>query len=725
MALRCLSFNHYDHLFAEAGAASTPEPFPEHRVVMFDPRLERGSTELSIGERWRLVDGAKRAADLIVVRGSSRDFAATVERDAVLRGLVGKVPLATLAGSWDASAREPQLGRPSWSSASLIDVPLDVIRTHELLTLIIESKSVYRERDCHFLLPSTTVHAEAFVRLADALDDHTDLVRIADWVLPMLENRVALLGDNGSLLGLLSVIRYEALRRYGWDAMTVATLDEYPDRAALRGVVDGLRAQDWERVLFLITVSSSGSIARRAKDVPNVDMDVVVLCDTNPPPATDGTCFAHYVIERWDAEDCEACPKLQVLTVDPRTYQVQTMLSRNKRSFDRDEAARCKPFWEAVDRTDAVKLHVRVPSADGNPAGPRHLAVSLDVPLLLEDPWFREQCVACLRAQPRPDLVLIPGHAATGALAELVCEAHELEPDDVVRVSVDAIDAALRQRMHECATVLVADDVVITAETMATLRRDIYAAGQPDHSIAVWGFAAVMRPPSRLEVSHIRRPFTAAPPPGAGPTAVPPSSVRLGYGFNLFLPPPGEKSCPWCAERALLEDRLDDLTGPARSLAEQRLTRLRRIDGLEPPLLLAGDDPESLTRDSYFGDLHAKAAFAAAAAVAQRQKDSLLRDREANVIELINVPLALEAFYDTILLAGLLRTFDRRDLRDTADDATTERALGEYRMDAGVLAEAGLAAVGGKLPPAAVRRRLVHCDALGEVAELLLALLDE
>ena len=114
MSLRCYSFQHYEHLFDEENIASVPEPFPDHRVILFDPRVERGSG--SIGERWRQLDTAKRTVDLIILRGSTEDFAASAEQDTLLRDTVADVPVITLTGSWDAGERCParcaQLGAP-------------------------------------------------------------------------------------------------------------------------------------------------------------------------------------------------------------------------------------------------------------------------------------------------------------------------------------------------------------------------------------------------------------------------------------------------------------------------------------------------------------------------------------------------------------------------------------------------------------------------------------
>lgn len=198
--------------------------------------------------------------------------------------------------------------------------------------------------------------------------------------------------------------------------------------------------------------------------------------------------------------------------------------------------------------------------------------------------------------------------------------------------------------------------------------------------------------------------------------------MRFGFGFDLFLPAPGAVDCPWCAERELLENRLTSLDGDARVLAEARLAWLRSTDGLHSPLLLRGDSPETRTVNSYFGQLRPEAAFAAASAVAQRQKDSFQRDRGVNELRYFNVPLAIEAFFDTVLLGGMLRTFERRDLREIGRDEEVGRALGEYQLDEAGLVEAAYAAITDKLPRGPVINRLRRTD-LGDAGELLLALL--
>lgn len=702
MALHWLTYNRYEHRFDGEGANGL-EPFADRRVFVFDPRIERGAE--TIGDRWRKLDSAIRGADVVILRGSSKDFLERVTGDALLRDRVKNTPLAVLSGSWNPDSRTPTLISPPWAVAPGEPVDLDVLREHELLTLVRESKAINREADCHYQLPSSTVHAEAFIRLADALTDHTDLVRLTDWVLPHLEQGAALLGDNGSLLGLLSTVAGQAHKRFGWADVPVATLDSYPsDPLAVRRFFDGFRARNRHRLLFLVTVSSSGTVAGRVNQATGSRADVIVLCGTDAKGGkSTAACFARQPVERWHTNadgECDACSRLQLLEVDPETYEVRTKLKRKRVGLDIEEAKRMALFWEAADRQGAVELHAEVPTATGDPAGRRHLAVALDVPRLLDDSWFRGECLAALRKQERPDAVLIPANAAAETLADLVVESHEIERKQVLIVPIGELHPEVVETLRRCSTVLIADDVLITAETVRGLRRRVHAACQS--SVATWGFVAVMRPPSLFEESRARRPFTSQSEDG-GKTF----ECRLSEGFKLFLAPPGERQCPWCQERDLLAERIDDLSEEAAAIATERLDRLRAI-GMKAPLLLDGAGP-TRTAGSYFGDLRDVAGFAAASALTQRMKESFQRDRGVQEIRTLDTALVLEALFDPILRAGILRTFDQRDLRDQTSDKETIPALGVYDAG-GSLAEDGYAAAQGKLPLEAVRQRLRTSD---------------
>jgi hypothetical protein len=714
MPLRCLTFRHHEALFED--------PFPEHSVLLFDPRVERSVDD--IGDRLRLLDVGPRTADLIIVRGGGEDFAARVEEDLVLRELVGDTPLRVLAGSYDARDRMPALSRPAWAAEDEMEPPLEVLRECELLTYIKSSKALIRRRGCHYHLPAGSSHAEAFIRLADALDDHTDLVRLSDWLLPYVSAQTALIADTGTLLGLLTTLAYEAHLRFGW-VCPIATLNEYPVRPGMiEDAIDRFRAQAWERLLFLISVSSSGSMAREFDAVPGIDAKVLVLCETaaegREVPGVEHV--ARLPVHRWPIEDdgsCPECKNLQTLVIDPQTYEVWWTPTWRAERPDMEEARRNAEFWEAADRSGAVHLHVQWGTAEGSPTPSRHLAVALDVPQLLGDPDFRRRAVASLAAIPLADFVLIPRHPAAPALRDLVRAAHGLSDDRIVEIAVGELDPALVARLVQAQRIVIVDDVLISGATLIALRDRIYRAIQPDdRQIDVWGWVVVSRPASHAELDHVRRRFGAIPvQPGAS------VEFRFDTAHQVFLP--SGNDCPWCAERHLLEDRLAGLEGDALAQAEDRHRKLVDTSGLEPPLLLSGDDGDLRTIGSFFGTLGSRAAFAAASGLAQHMKTSFQRDRAEGEVRVLDAPLIVQAFYDAILVAGLLRTLDQRDLRDPGRDAEIGRALGDNTHDYEVasLAELGLAAVRGKLPSGRVRTLLESRSSEAPIA-MLLAMLD-
>jgi hypothetical protein len=707
--LRCLSFHHNEQLFDAL--------FPQRSVLLFDPRVERSLDE--IGERFRQLDAAKRRVDLLVLRGSGADFLERVQADPVLPGVVGEIPTLVLVGSHDRQSPDPALVTPSWSQPAGCPVEATEFRGPEMLTAVLSSKAVFAQDGVHFLLPSSSSHAEAFIRLADALYDHTDLLRLADWILPYLAaDGTALVADTGSLLGLLSTVALEAQRRFGCN-VPIATLNEYPVRiGSIERIIENFQAQDWRSLLFLISVSSSGTMASRVGAIDGLDAQVVVLLET----ATDGGAlgaqsFAQFDVNRWTVGDggrCERCKDLQLVIVDPQTYEVRTNLRWTLRRPDMEEANRSASFWEAVDRADAVALHYEKPTAEGNPAGRRHLAVALDVAALLTDSDFRARAVGQLQTVDRPDLVIVPRHDATDELRALAVQAFGLDPSQVIDVAFGELDAQVVDLLKDVGCALILDDVLISGSTLLGLRDRIYRQTQrAEHDLNLWAFVVVSRPASPADKRHVRNRFGTRPPDGSSsPT------FKFAFAHDLLLPEVDD--CPWCTERHMLEERLASLQGNDRERAEQRLAFLRPVNGLAPPLLFGGDG-DFRTIGSFFGEVHSRAAFAAASALGQYMKCKMESSRAGSEVQVLDVPLIVQAFYDSLLVAGLLRTLDQRDVRDYGHDVDIAGVLrdpgGRYR--APTLAEFALAAIEQKLPAAAVRALLADHAEDPDVAFLL------
>lgn len=714
MPLRCLSFRHHEKLFDQV--------FVEANVLLFDPRVERSLDE--IGERFRQLDLAKRRVDLVVLRGSTSDFVDRVESDPVLPGVVGDVPVLVLAGGHDPKHPEPTLTSPGWSQAPSWTPTATDFREPELLTAVANSKAVYAQEGVHFLLPSSSSHASAFIRLADALYDHTDLVRLADWVLPYLaDGETALVADTGSLLGLLSTVSLEAMQRFGW-RVPIATLNEYPVRAgSIERILENFRAQDWRRLLFLVSVSSSGTLAARVHRIDGIDAEVLVLVETAVRGAQPAVAsFAQLDVDRWpvmDGDKCVQCKRLQLVMVDPQTYEIRTNLRWKPRRPDMEEAARSASFWEAADRADAVQLHYEKQTAENNPVARRHLAVALDIPALLADPEFRALALQNLRGVDPPELVVIPRHDATNSLRELAIEAFSLKPDQVVDVALGELDKHLVERLKQVETALVLDDVLITGGTLLGIRDRVYRQTQrAQHDLNLWAFTVVSRPATPAGRRHVLNRFGTRTPDGSGKPY-----FKFRHAHHLLLPEVDD--CPWCTERHLLEERLGSLSGGDRERAESRLAYLRPVDGLPAPLLFGGEG-DHRTIGSFFGELRSIAAFAAASALGQYMKCNMEDARAGSEVQVLNVPVIVQAFYDSLFVAGLLRTLDQRDLRDYGHDGEIAAVLrdpgGRYRTP--TLAEFVFAAIEEKLPPAAVAA-LLRERGMDPDAAFLLALLTD
>jgi hypothetical protein len=82
--------------------------------------------------------------------------------------------------------------------------------------------------------------------------------------------------------------------------------------------------------------------------------------------------------------------------------------------------------------------------------------------------------------------------------------------------------------------------------------------------------------------------------------------------------------------------------------------------------------------------------------------------REVETFKIVDVPLILQAFFDPIIVAAMLRTTPRRQLRDPWREPVVSRTIKENTKDYpdSTIAEMGLAAIDGKLPPGPVRELL-------------------
>lgn len=671
-------------------------------TLLFDPRLERG-VERVVGDRYRRLELSARTADLVVVRGSDPNLYAQVDSDRMFRDLADGRTVMTLAPEQKGSGLV--LRHADWSRDPEFDLPpIGKLCEAELLCGLHYEGAIFRHEGCHYLLPNSGVHAAAFVRMADALQDYVDVLRLCDYLIERVEPGTALAADNGSLLGLLSTLALKVSETKGF-VPQIRALNEYPvEPTAVGRMADELAAGGADRLLFCLSVNSSGRVAEQLAGLSTLPADVVVLCNAGTLPEMDNIeAFSRHEVDTWEAKEhgrCDECPRLHLLTIDPHNYEVRARVHLKPAPLEIHQADEARPFWEAAQDADAVRLHVQAETAPGSSTPVRHLAVQIDVGKMLEKhDEFRQRCLAKLRVLSPPQLVVIPKHGCSEVLKQLVLEAYEnLDPDDVLIGGVGDQAPELDGRLDQDIHVLVVDDALVSGATLVSLHRHIHSVRQDDGEAAISIFVPLSRPSSPGDHKHVAR--HVFPPERQGDGLI---KGGLHFAYDLLLPDATE--CPWCREKEFLEERLDDLSAENRQMANARIDRLRK---LEPPLLPCGKAEEPKTRGSFFGTLEPRAAFAAVSAYAQQMRCKMDEDRHDETIKIVDVPLLLQAFFDPIIVAAMLRTFQVRDLRDPGAAPEVARTISENikGYEPATIAELALAATEGKLPAATVRQLL-------------------
>ena len=252
--------------------------------------------------------------------------------------------------------------------------------------------------------------------------------------------------------------------------------------------------------------------------------------------------------------------------------------------------------------------------------------------------------------------------------------------------------------------VLIVDDTLVSGSTLLGLRLDVTgprssSTGEIDVTI----FVPLSRPSDPEDQLRVKRSVLRRDRPARKPAV-----GNLHFVQELLLP----EDCPWCGEGGMLTERLDSLGAESLEFASGREQSLRTRP-LVPPLLPLADDGEGKIVGSFFGDLKPVPAFAAVSAHAQHLHHRMERIREDETIKVLDLPLILQAFFDPIIVAALLRTLPRRDLRDPVAEHLVAREIetNARSYHHATIAELALAALESKLPARPVRVALAQVEA--------------
>jgi hypothetical protein len=332
-----------------------------------------------------------------------------------------------------------------------------------------------------------------------------------------------------------------------------------------------------------------------------------------------------------------------------------------------------------------------VPYVERGQQDSRHFSVFLDTAKLAAHPTFRQVCLNELKKVTAPELVLVPEHSNSEVVVQLCQEAYSTA---VCRVPPGRFSSDLQQRLKGVKRLLVADDAIVTGLTLLNLRTELFRVTQQNgDNPEVNAFVLVSRPASNSPLLAIRRRFRGR------------EVSQILTGAELLLPE--GRQCPWCAELRLLTAFRQSLRGAALERAEERIRKLEAR--IEPPLLMvpSGDARGDLrTLGSFFGTLRQEAAFAAGVCAAQTLTQQLGTLGGGIQLKVIDLAMAIDAYYEGVLLASLLRTFRGVHVRYPGSDPLVEEKLGGIdpeRAYPGVVAELALAAIENRIPSRRLR----------------------
>jgi hypothetical protein len=286
-----------------------------------------------------------------------------------------------------------------------------------------------------------------------------------------------------------------------------------------------------------------------------------------------------------------------------------------------------------------------------------------------------------------------------------------------LRYEVGSFSESEREALANASQVLIIDDALITGSTLFRIRNEIYGITQEiKRQIPFRAFVVVSRPASENTEEAVKQRFTVPFPDDR-----PGMDIRFRAAARALLP--SDRECPFCQELRALTRRREQVT--VKAAITNRIDALASSShGLQEPILLGGTEGTDRTIGSFFGELKPRTAIAAAVSVAQRQKRDFETHRRANTVEVLKTALVIDGYFDPGLMAGILRNFDRRDLRNPEQDQKFDEALRERGKELadGALVEIAWAAALGKLPREGIAK-LLEDNGTIEARYLLLELL--
>ncbi len=445
-------------------------------------------------------------------------------------------------------------------------------------------------------------------------------------------------------------------------------------------------------ILFLHSVNSTGRISRYFQSVAPRGSKARVLFDTSAEEDVAPQALVRLPIERYPVSQhgqCALCSEEGTLTgINPETFERELFRRPQFLRATHDRLEMNKDFWQLVDQMDACKLH-------HDDAQLRHHPIFFEVDRLLAHPAFRRRALDTLTRIGTPRLVLIPRHRGSDVVEDLVREAFPATHIEILPVGTREIPEHMGPRIASSGHILIADDAIITTQTITSLKLQVYRlCKRYGQSPKLDAFAVIARPTGREELKELKNRLYDS------------LGAHLHYVQLILLPHPSPDYCPFCQERSLLQRLLNNLSPEIVEIVQDRVRNLRGT--VYAPLITSGDSER--IQGSYAGEnLRKRTIFAATQAVAQEMVDEALRKESANETWRIDTNDLIGKYFDAEILGAFLRSFNRSFLWWPGHVEKVARQLEDYpsnHSSVAVVAEIGWAAALGRLPAEATLRLL-------------------
>lgn len=559
-------------------------------------------------------------------------------------------------------------------------------------------------------------HYSAFLRPGFAFSSVADLDAAAFWLVEFVTPRSLIVVDNWnvSALGLQLADYVRAVDPLRSTPPSVECIEGYEatPRTFAVHAARAVHEENLEEITLIVSVNSTGRFAEthraellRAASVPVRTVCLYATDRDSVPDVAEALHLLDTSHHRMEPSDCRHCAegtsRSPVVRVLPSTYLMELSGAISRAKITKRTAREVREFFNKYSGIGVVSVH------RDQHDGVRHHMIHVDVTRLLENPKFKRRLREKARSIEGPvSVVLTPEHEAAISLGRSL--AGHLEADHVAlnETRLGHMPAATRQTIMKGGGLVIADDVAITGTRLAAYKRALRDSGIVTHGspIDVWAVVGVARPPRSSAIQGIQ-------------DFVP---ERFRAIEQVFLPDWEEDDeCPWCVERLLLEERLE-LVG-AHPTLRARLDRLRATDvGLESELFLrwprqelrratgirtqqrweqeahkvrgiepVDDLPWELGPTSIFGEIEEVEVFTAVAAALQVLRDhgELAEELQAPLAKVLDPDLyILGRFYDSVILASLLRAGHRHDFRAAAMERVLRRSVGIKLLDETYLA---------------------------------------